>query len=154
MRRSVTIYCDGACRGNPGPGGYAAILRSGRCETTVAGAEPRTTNNRMELMAAIKALEALGEPSNVKIVTDSQYLKNGITVWIHAWRARGWRTSARKAVLNRDLWERLLALCGEHSVEWEWVAGHAGHEFNERCDRLANEAIDELLARSGGRSCG
>ncbi|MGQ9589212.1 MAG: ribonuclease HI [Planctomycetota bacterium] len=151
MERSVTIYCDGACRGNPGPGGYAAIIRSGGRERTVAGAEPRTTNNRMELTAAIKALESLEGRSDVTIVTDSQYLKNGITVWIHAWRARGWRTSGRKAVLNRDLWERLLALSGEHSVQWEWVAGHAGDELNERCDRLANEAIDEILARSGGR---
>lgn len=144
--QSVTIYCDGACRGNPGPGGYAAIVVAGGKETVISGAEPRTTNNRMELTAAIKALETLREPSEVSIVTDSQYLKNGITVWIHTWRARGWRTSGRKAVLNRDLWERLLELCAKHTVTWKWVAGHAGDEMNERCDRLANQALDDLLS--------
>ncbi len=148
MRRSVTVYCDGACRGNPGPGAYAAIIVSGGRETQITGAEPRTTNNRMELTAAIKALESLEEPCDVSLVTDSQYLKNGITTWIHSWKARGWRTSARKKVQNRDLWERLAALCEKHSVRWAWVAGHAGDEMNERCDRLANEALDDLLSRA------
>jgi ribonuclease HI len=140
----VTIYTDGACRGNPGPGGYAAILVSGNTEKEVSGREPRTTNNRMELLAAIRGLEALTRQCRVRVVTDSQYVKKGITEWIEDWVRRGWRTADKKEVKNRDLWERLLELRGQHDVVWEWTQGHAGHEYNERCDRLANDAIDGL----------
>lgn len=143
--REVVLYADGACRGNPGVGGYAAILRCDGFEKELSGAERRTTNNRMELMAAITGLEALKEPCRVRIVTDSQYLMKGMTEWLPRWVARGWRTSARKPVLNQDLWVRLHELCKKHVVRWEWVRGHSGDLLNERCDALANEAIDQLL---------
>ena len=151
-RPEVTIHCDGACRGNPGVGGYGAIIdrkgsdRKGR-EETVRGAVARTTNNRMELTAAIEGLRSLDGNFRVKIFTDSQYLRNGITSWIHNWLQRGWKTAARKSVCNRDLWEELHALCGKHDIQWEWVRGHSGHDLNERADDLANEAIDEFLAQ-------
>ena len=141
----VSVYCDGACRGNPGPGGWGAILRQGRREKVLSGAVAQTTNNRMELTAAIAAFHALARPSRVKVVTDSKYVVVGITEWIHDWLKRGWKTSAKKRVLNRDLWEELHGLCQKHTVTWEWVRGHAGHEMNERCDQLANEAIDRFL---------
>jgi ribonuclease HI len=144
-RRQVTLYCDGACRGNPGVGGYGAILLCDGHEKELSGAVPMTTNNRMELTAAIVGVEALTEPCSVDIFTDSQYLKNGITVWIHAWRARGWRTTDKKVVRNRELWERLLELCTVHEVEWHWVRGHSGDPLNERCDELANMAIERLI---------
>lgn len=144
--REVLVHCDGACRGNPGPGGYGAILRCGKHERELSGAEPRTTNNRMELTAAIAALSTLTERCRVRIVTDSQYLRKGITEWIKSWMRNGWRTAGRKPVLNRDLWERLVELCSRHDVEWGWVQGHSGDPFNERCDALANRAIDRLLA--------
>lgn len=127
-------------------GGYGAIIQWDGREKVLSGAEAHTTNNRMELTAAIEGLAKLNRRCEVRIVTDSQYLKNGMTVWIHQWLARGWKTAGRKSVLNRDLWERLHDLCGKHVVRWEWVPGHAGHELNERCDRLANEAIDRFLA--------
>lgn len=145
--RKVTIYSDGACRGNPGVGGFGAILRCDEHERELSGAEPHTTNNRMELLAAITALEVLKERCEVEIYTDSQYVKNGMTEWIQGWIARGWRTRDKKPVLNQDLWVRLLELTGRHKVEWRWVRGHAGDELNERCDRLANEAIDTMLSR-------
>ena len=143
--RRVTIYCDGACRGNPGVGGYGVILQCEGHVKELSGVAPQTTNNRMELTAAIEGLSYLKERSSVSMVTDSQYLKKGMTEWIQSWLLKGWKTSGRKEVLNRDLWERLLDLCKRHVVRWEWVRGHAGHELNERCDRLANEAIEHYL---------
>lgn len=144
--REVRVYCDGACRGNPGPGGYGAILICGKHERELSGAELRTTNNRMELTAAIAALSLLTEPCRVRIVTDSEYLRKGITEWVKSWVRNGWRTAAKKPVLNRDLWEKLVDLCSRHDVEWAWVRGHSGDPLNERCDALANLAIDRLLA--------
>lgn len=141
---SVEIYTDGACRGNPGPGGWGALLRSGETEKELWGGEAETTNNRMELLAAIKALEALKRPARVSLTTDSQYVRKGITEWIKNWRARGWKTAGRQPVKNRDLWERLDSLTEQHEVEWHWVKGHSGHEENERVDALANRGIDEL----------
>ncbi len=144
----VVIHTDGGCRGNPGPGAFAAVLRSGKRVKTVVGSERSTTNNRMELRAAIAALEALKRPCRVKVVTDSEYLRRGITEWLPAWRKNGWRTSARKPVLNRDLWEKLVEASGGHEIEWEWVRGHAGHPDNELCDRLVNEEMDRLILES------
>ncbi len=143
----VEIFTDGACRGNPGPGGWGALLRYGDHERELYGAEPLTTNNRMELMAAIQALEALRRPCRVRLTTDSQYLKQGITSWLANWKRRGWKTAAGKPVKNQDLWRRLDTAVGRHQVHWAWVKGHAGHDGNERADRLANRAIDELLAK-------
>ena len=143
-RKKVEIFTDGACSGNPGPGGWGAILRYGKVEKELSGAVPDTTNNRMELMAAIAALEALKEPCEVDLYTDSEYLKNGITQWIHGWKRNGWRTSAKKPVKNVDLWQRLEEALERHDVTWHWVRGHAGHEENERADRLAREAIARL----------
>ncbi|NDY43491.1 ribonuclease HI [Dissulfurirhabdus thermomarina] len=137
----VRVFTDGACSGNPGPGGFAAILRSGAAEKELAGWSARTTNNRMEMLAAIRALEALKRPCTVVITTDSQYLRQGITQWLPAWKRRGWRTAAGHPVKNRDLWERLDALCRRHRVEWRWVRGHRGHADNERADTLARQAI-------------
>jgi len=137
----VEIHTDGACSGNPGPGGWGAVLRWRGHERELAGGEGQTTNNRMELMAAIGALEALNRPSRVIIWTDSAYLKGGITSWIDGWKRRGWVNSAKQPVKNRDLWERLDALCRRHEVEWRWLKGHAGHPLNERADALAREAI-------------
>lgn len=142
--RTVEIYTDGACRGNPGPGGWGALLRAGRAEKELRGAERSTTNNRMELTAVIRALEALRRPSEVRVYTDSQYVQKGISQWIAGWKRRGWRTAERKPVKNEDLWRRLEALAARHRVEWRWVKGHAGHDGNERADALANLAIDEL----------
>jgi ribonuclease HI len=142
--KKVKLITDGACKGNPGPGGWACILRYNRHKRELWGCAAQTTNNRMELTAAIEGLRALHRRCRVRIVTDSQYLKKGMTEWIHDWIRRGWKTAAKKNVLNRDLWESLLELCSRHEVTWEWVKGHAGHEFNERCDQLANEAIDRL----------
>jgi ribonuclease HI len=150
--RSVQIYTDGACRGNPGPGGWGAVLISGDREKELNGAEPLTTNNRMELTAAIEALAALRRECRVDLHTDSQYLRNGITEWIHQWKRRGWRTADRKPVKNVDLWQALESELARHSVAWHWVRGHSGDPGNERADRLANAAIDEMLAgqRGGG----
>ena len=138
----VDIYTDGACRGNPGPGGWGALLSFAGREKELAGAEALTTNNRMELTAVIRALEALKRPVRVRVYTDSEYVRRGITEWVHAWKARGWLTADRKPVKNQDLWQRLDALAAGHEIEWHWVPGHAGVPGNERVDRLANEAID------------
>ena len=140
----VEIYTDGACRGNPGPGGWAALLTSGEHEKELSGAETLTTNNRMELTAVIRALEALKRPSEVRILTDAEYVRRGITEWVKSWKARGWKTADRKPVKNQDLWERLDALADGHRIEWRWVRGHSGVPGNERVDRLAHEAIDAL----------
>jgi len=140
----IEIYTDGACRGNPGPGGWAALLRSGAHEKELSGAETPTTNNRMELTAVIRAVEALKRHSRVRLYTDSEYVRRGITEWLRAWKARGWRTAERKPVKNQDLWQQLDAVAAGHEVEWHWVPGHAGVPGNERVDRLANEAIDAL----------
>ncbi len=137
----VDIFTDGACSGNPGPGGWGAILRYNGVEKELTGGEPDTTNNRMEMMAAIAALEALKRPARVRLHTDSTYLKDGITKWIHAWKARGWKTAGKKPVKNQDLWRRLEAAIGPHQVKWFWVKGHAGHPENERADDLARDAI-------------
>lgn len=146
----VEIFTDGACRGNPGPGGWGALLRYKGREKTLYGGEPHTTNNRMELLAAIMALESLKRPCHVRLTTDSEYLKKGISEWLRNWKRRGWKTSGRKPVKNVDLWQRLDAAAQPHDIEWHWVRGHAGHPENELADRLANRAIDELLARSRG----
>jgi ribonuclease HI len=137
----VVVHTDGACSGNPGPGGWAAVLSWRGREREISGTEPRTTNNRMELMAAIRALEALTRPVRVRLVTDSAYLRQGITEWLPAWRARGWKTADRKPVKNQDLWERLDAAASRHEVEWAWTRGHAGDPLNERVDGLARQAI-------------
>jgi ribonuclease HI len=137
----VEIFCDGACSGNPGPGGYGAILRYGGHEKEISGGARETTNNRMELSAAIEALRLLTRPCTVTVTTDSQYLVKGITEWINGWQRNGWRNSNKEPVLNRDLWEQLLAVTQKHSVQWKWVRGHAGHAENERCDQLAREGI-------------
>ena len=146
----VSIYTDGACSGNPGPGGWAAILMFGDHEKELKGGEPLTTNNRMELMAAIAALEALSRPCIVDIHTDSRYVLDGITKWIVQWKRNGWRTSDKKPVKNDDLWRRLDAALGHHRVQWHWVRGHAGHDFNERADELAREAIAAVRAGAMG----
>jgi ribonuclease HI len=146
----ITIYTDGACSGNPGPGGWAAILFYGDHEKELKGGEPLTTNNRMELMAAIAAIEGLSRPCVVDIHTDSQYLRNGIMTWINQWKRNGWRTADKKPVKNEDLWRRLEAALAPHRVQWHWVRGHAGHEINERVDRLAREAIAAVRAGAMG----
>ena len=137
----VEIYSDGACRGNPGPGGWGALLRANGAEKELYGGEAATTNNRMELMAAIRALEALKRPSRVKLYTDSIYVMKGISTWIHDWKRCGWRTADKKPVKNEDLWRQLEAAAARHEVEWHWVKGHAGHPENERADQLANKGI-------------
>ncbi len=143
----VTIWTDGACSGNPGPGGWGAVLISGEREKEIRGGEPLTTNNRMELTAAISALEALRRPSIVDLHTDSQYLRGGITGWIKSWKRNGWRTRDRKPVKNVDLWERLDSLIGAHAVRWHWVKGHAGNAANERADALAREGMKPFMKR-------
>jgi ribonuclease HI len=137
----VEIHTDGACRGNPGPGGWGALLRANGTEKELYGGEAATTNNRMELMAAIRALEALKRPSRVKLYTDSIYVMKGITTWIHSWKRRGWRTADKQPVKNEDLWRQLDEARLKHEVEWHWVKGHAGHPENERADQLANKGI-------------
>jgi ribonuclease HI len=140
----VEIYTDGACRGNPGPGGWAALLSFGEREKEIAGAEEHTTNNRMELTAVIRALEALKRPVEARVFTDSEYVRRGITEWVPSWKVRGWKTADRKPVKNQDLWEELDRLAALHKIEWRWVKGHSGIPGNERVDRLANQAIDAL----------
>jgi len=142
----VEIHTDGACSGNPGPGGWGAVLRWQGHEKELSGGEALTTNNRMELMAAIAALEALKRPSRVVIWTDSGYVKGGITGWIKGWKTNGWRTAGKQPVKNRDLWERLDGLCTRHDVEWRWLKGHGGHPLNERADALARAAIERARA--------
>jgi ribonuclease HI len=146
----VHIATDGACKGNPGPGGWGAILRSGTRERELSGGEELTTNNRMELMAAIAALEALKRPCTVILSTDSVYVKDGITRWIHGWKRNGWRTAAKKPVANADLWQRLEAAAAKHSIDWRWVKGHAGDEDNERADRLACDAALAVARGANG----
>jgi ribonuclease HI len=141
----VVIYTDGACRGNPGPGGWGAILISGQHEREFCGGDLATTNNRMELMAAIQALEALKKPCKVELHTDSQYVMKGITEWVRGWKARGWKTAAKDPVKNEDLWRRLDEARQRHDVDWRWVKGHAGHELNERADELARRGMKEAL---------
>jgi ribonuclease HI len=138
----VEIYTDGSCRGNPGPGGWAAILRYRDREKELFGRESQTTNNRMELMAAIKALEALTRRCRVRLLTDSQYVKKGVTEWLPSWKARNWKTAAKTPVKNVDLWKRLDTAAARHEIDWEWVRGHSGHDENERVDALARQAID------------
>jgi ribonuclease HI len=146
MSETVEIYTDGACRGNPGPGGWAAILTMGARERELSGAENLTTNNRMELQAVIGALQALKRPVQVQLYTDSQYVRRGLLEWLPQWKARGWKTADKKPVKNQDLWQRLEAEAARHRIEWHWVPGHAGVPGNERADALANAAIDTLLA--------
>jgi ribonuclease HI len=141
----VEAYTDGACRGNPGPGGWGVLLRYGDKEKELYGGEADTTNNRMELMAAIMALESLNRECKVRLTTDSEYVKNGITQWLPKWKARGWRTASKTPVKNADLWQRLERAAGQHQVQWHWVRGHSGHAENERADQLANRGIDEIL---------
>jgi ribonuclease HI len=143
MSGKVIIYTDGACSGNPGPGGYGAILLSGHHRKEIKGGEPNTTNNRMELMAAIAALEALTRHCDVELHTDSQYLRLGITEWLKGWKRNGWRTSAKQPVKNDDLWRRLDEATQRHHIDWRWVKGHAGHDENERADELAREGLRE-----------
>ena len=145
----LEIFTDGACRGNPGPGGWAALIRVGSTENVVSGAEPATTNNRMEVMAAIEALRSIAHPSRIRLTTDSEYLRQGITNWMKRWKLNGWRTAAKQPVKNKDLWMVLDSLVGAHQIEWCWVKGHSGHAENELVDAAANLAIDALLA---GRS--
>ena len=140
----IEIFTDGACRGNPGPGGWGALLRAGRHEKELFGGESETTNNRMELTAAIKALEALKKPSVVCLTTDSQYVRKGITEWLKGWKQKGWKNSQKKPVKNADLWKLLDQQNQRHKVEWKWVKGHSGHPENEKADELANRGIDEL----------
>ena len=141
----VVIHTDGACRGNPGPGGWGAILASGDHEKELYGAETKTTNNRMELMAAIMALESLKRPCDVTLATDSVYLKKGMTEWLRNWKRRDWKTSGKKPVKNKDLWQRLDKAAEQHHLRWQWIKGHSGHPENERADQLANRAVDEML---------
>jgi ribonuclease HI len=146
----VIIHTDGACSGNPGMGGWGAILSFGDIEKELKGSEPHTTNNRMELMAAISALEALKKPCRVDLHTDSQYVQNGISSWIHGWKRNGWKTADKKPVKNVDLWQRLDEAMARHQVKWHWVKGHVGHELNERADALARAAIAEMRAEKAG----
>ncbi|WP_373017741.1 ribonuclease HI [Thiomicrorhabdus sp.] len=144
--QTIEIFTDGGCRGNPGPGGWGALLRFNHHVKELKGSQANTTNNQMELMAAIQAFEALTRPCHVKMTTDSQYVKNGITQWMDNWKKKGWKTAANKPVKNQELWQRLDKALDGHKVEWFWVKGHSGHPENERVDELANEAIDELLS--------
>lgn len=145
MIKFVEIFTDGACRGNPGPGGWAALLRYNDKEKELSGAAQQTTNNRMELTAAIKALEALNEPCRICLTTDSNYLKNGVVQWMSNWKRRGWNTASRRPVKNQDLWQRLDELVARHEIEWRWVKGHSGHAENDLVDALANRAVDNML---------
>jgi ribonuclease HI len=145
MMKRVQLITDGACIGNPGPGGWACILRSGEKTKEMFGSEPHTTNNRMEITAALEGLRALREPCEVEVVTDSEYLKNGITTWIKGWKRNGWKTAARKPVVNQDLWMMLDDEVGKHQMRWTWTKGHADHDDNNRCDELATRAAREQL---------
>jgi len=144
----IEIFTDGACRGNPGPGGWGAVLRYQSREKHLSGSEAHTTNNRMELMAAIEALASIKRACKISLTTDSQYLRKGITEWIHSWKRKSWQTSEKKPVKNQDLWQKLDLLAQDHEIEWHWVKGHAGHPENELADSLANEAIDNLMEKT------
>ncbi len=146
----IEIFTDGACSGNPGPGGWGAILRKGAIEKELFGGEKLTTNNRMEMMAVIEALRALKQPVQARVHTDSQYVQKGISEWIHGWKRRGWKTANREPVKNEDLWRELDSLATRHTIEWIWVKGHAGHVENERADALANKGLCEVRASFGG----
>jgi ribonuclease HI len=150
VERIVHLYADGACKGNPGPGGWGVLLRSGGREREMCGGEALTTNNRMELVAVIEGLLSLARHSRVRVTTDSQYVQKGITEWIHNWKRRGWRTADRKPVKNEDLWRRLDEVARMHDVEWHWVKGHAGHPENERADALANKGIPQGVSEEAG----
>jgi len=152
MTNLVYLYTDGACRGNPGPGGWGVLMRYKESEKELCGGELETTNNRMELTAAIRGLEALTRPCLVRIVTDSVYVSKGISEWLPNWIRKGWRTTGKTPVKNADLWQRLVTAEKRHRVQWEWVKGHSGHPGNERADRLANKGLDELLAETKGNS--
>lgn len=145
MTVDIEIYTDGACKGNPGPGGWGALLLSGEHRKELFGGELDTTNNKMELQAAIEGLRALKRPSKVRLFTDSQYVKNGIETWIHGWKKNNWKTSAKKPVKNADLWRALDAMCQSHEVEWRWVKGHSNHTENDIADALANKGVDLVL---------
>jgi len=147
----VVVYTDGACRGNPGPGGWGALLRAGERERELSGGEPDTTNNRMELTAAIEALRALRRPCTVALYTDSEYLRKGITEWLPRWRERGWKTASRKPVKNADLWQLLDELAADHRIDWHWVKGHSGDAGNERADALANAGLENTLYGESGK---
>ena len=144
---NIEIFTDGACRGNPGPGGWGALLRYNHHEKKISGAEPHTTNNRMELTAVIMSLRALKKTCHIRVTTDSQYVRMGVTKWIHRWKSHGWKTSDKKPVKNQDLWQQLDELAQAHPIEWHWVKGHSGHIENELADQLANQAIDKLLGK-------
>ena len=146
MDKTIELFTDGACKGNPGIGGWGALLRFGETEKRLHGGEKETTNNRMELMAVIQGLEALKEPCQVRITTDSKYVLQGMTEWLANWKRRNWQTAAKKPVLNADLWRRLDSVAASHELEWHWVKGHSGHRENEIADQLANRGIDELRA--------
>jgi ribonuclease HI len=146
MSQIVELFSDGACKGNPGPGGWGVVLRYGQHERRLYGGEQGTTNNRMELLAVIRGLQQLKRSSRVMVTTDSQYVKNGITQWIHSWKRNGWKTAGRKAVKNADLWQLLDSEASRHEVDWHWVKGHAGHPGNELADQLANQGIKEMLS--------
>lgn len=147
--KQVVMYTDGACKGNPGPGGWGVLLRYGDKQKELHGGEPETTNNRMELMAAIAGLEALRTPCKVVLTTDSRYVMDGITQWMANWKKRGWKTASKQPVKNVDLWQRLDAAAAPHEIEWQWVKGHSGHPGNERADALANKGIDEMNKQKG-----
>ena len=152
MTRRVTAYTDGACSGNPGPGGWGVILSWDGHVKELCGGEELTTNNRMELMAAIVALETLKRPCDVDVHTDSQYLRDGVMGWIHGWKRNGWKTAAKKPVKNVELWQRLDAATQQHNIEWHWVKGHAGHEHNERADELARQGMAPFKTKGGARA--
>jgi ribonuclease HI len=145
--KKIQVYTDGACRGNPGPGGWGVLLRYGQHEKELYGAQPHTTNNRMELLAAIEAINSITQACEIEVWTDSQYVQKGISEWLPNWKARNWKTANRKPVKNADLWQELEAAIVSHKVSWHWVKGHSGHPENERADELANIAIDELLSK-------
>ena len=149
--KAVQLITDGSCLGNPGPGGWAYILRYGEHKRECSGGEAQTTNNRMELMAAIEGLNAIKEPCKVTIVTDSQYVKNGIQSWLAGWKRNGWKTASKKPVQNQDLWQELDEAVGRHSTVWEWTKGHASHEDNNRCDELARAAAERMAGRTAGK---